>query len=408
MIQSTKRFMKQAVYLSDTIATLATHDGYGLVGNAAIAVADGRIAWVGNRDRLPDVYRKIEPLDFGACLITPGLIDCHTHLIFAGNRAGEFEKRLNGASYEEIARDGGGIAATVNATRAAGEDELLRLALPRLETLTGEGVTTLEVKSGYGLDRDTELRMLRVARRLAQEANITVRTSFLGAHAIPNEYKGRADDYLHEVCLPTLRQAHGEGLADAVDGFCETIAFSPAQIETVFDRAKALKVPVKLHAEQLLHLGGAQLAARYDALSADHLEYANEADAAAMARSGTVAVLLPGAFHMLKQTRPPPVEAFRRHKVAMAVATDCNPGSSPLTSLLLAMNMACIRFGLTPLETLAGTTRNAARALGLQDRGALVARARADLAVWEVEHPSELSYHMGYNPLRCRIAQGAS
>ncbi|MEG9884179.1 MAG: imidazolonepropionase [Hyphomicrobiales bacterium] len=401
--------MKQAVYLSDNIATLALRsEGYGLVGNAAIAVENGKIAWVGHRDRLPDVYRKVEPLDFGACLITPGLVDCHTHLVFAGNRAGEFEKRLNGASYEEIAREGGGIAATVNATRAADEDELLRLALPRLKTLIGEGVTTLEVKSGYGLDRDTELRMLRAARRLAQEANITVRTSFLGAHAIPGEYKRRADAYLHQVCLPTLGQAHAEGLADAVDGFCEAIAFSPAQIETVFNCAKALKVPVKLHAEQLSRLGGAQLAARYDALSADHLEYANEADAVAMARGGTVAVLLPGAFYTLKETRSPPVQAFRRHKVPMAVATDCNPGSSPLTSLLLAMNMACLCFGLTPLEALAGTTRNAARALGLKDRGALVAGARADLAVWEVEHPAELSYHMGYNPLRRRIVQGAS
>ena len=314
--------------------------------------------------------------------------------------------RLEGRSYEEIARAGGGILSTVTATRAAGEDALLAAALPRVDALIAEGVTTIEVKSGYGLDIATECAMLRAARRIAAMRPVTVRTTFLGAHAIPPEYRGRADAYLDEVCLPALEAAHAEGLADAVDGFCEGIAFSPGQIARVFARARALGLPVKLHAEQLSNLGGARLAATNGALSADHLEYADEGDAAAMAAAGTVAVMLPGAFYTLRETQLPPIAAFRARGVAMAVATDCNPGSSPLTSLLLAMNMAATLFRMTPAECLAGVTAHAARALGLADAGHLRAGMRADLAIWDVESPAELSYRIGFNPLWKRIFGG--
>jgi imidazolonepropionase len=314
--------------------------------------------------------------------------------------------RLEGASYEAIARAGGGILSTVTATREASEDALLAAALPRVDTLLAEGVWTIEVKSGYGLDIDTELRMLRAARALADRREVTVRTTFLGAHAVPPDYKGRPDAYIDEVAIPALLAAHDAGLVDAVDGFCEGIAFDTAQIGRVFDAARALGLPVKLHAEQLSHMGGTALAAHHGALSADHVEYATEADAAAMAAAGTVAVLLPGAFYTLRETQVPPVAAFRQHGVPMALATDCNPGSSPLTSLLLTMNMACTFFRLTPEEALAGVTRHAAQALGLSDRGTLAEGQRADLAVWDVEEPAELAYRIGFNPLHRRIVGG--
>ncbi len=374
--------------------------------SGAVVVGSGRILWAGPDGDLPANFAAAEHQDVQGRLITPALIDCHTHIVHGGSRAREFEMRLKGASYEEIARAGGGIVSTVTDTRAASEDELLAQALPRLDALLAEGVAVVEIKSGYGLDIDTELAMLRVARRLEVARPVRIRTSFLGAHAVPAEYQGRADDYLTEGCLPALRKAHAEGLVDAVDGFCETIAFSTDQIARVFTEARALGLPVKLHAEQLSRQGGTALAARFRALSADHVEYANEDDARALAASGTVAVLLPGAFYTLRETQAPPVAAFRTHHVPMALASDCNPGSSPLTSLLLAMNMACTLFRLTPEEALRGVTLNAARALGLSDCGQITRGMRADLAVWNVEDPAELSYRIGFNPLHQRLIGG--
>jgi imidazolonepropionase len=381
---------------------------YGLIARGAVVIEDDRLAWVGPEAALPKRFHGADALDLEGRLVTPGLIDCHTHIVHGGNRAREFEMRLQGKSYEEIARAGGGIISTVAATRAASEDDLLATALPRVDALIAEGVTAIEVKSGYGLDTASERAMLRAARRIARERPILVRTSFLGAHAVPPEYRGRADAYLDEVCLPALDAAHAEGLVDAVDGFCEGIAFSPDQIARVFARARALGLPVKLHAEQLSNLGGARLAAAHGALSADHLEYADDGDAAAMAAAGTVAVMLPGAFYTLRETQLPPVAAFRAHGVPMAVATDCNPGSSPLTSILLAMNMAATLFRMTPEECLTGVTHNAARALGIGDAGQLRAGMRADLAIWDVESPAELSYRIGFNPLWKRIFGGRS
>ncbi|KUJ84134.1 imidazolonepropionase [Ruegeria marisrubri] len=399
----TKKFVLAA-------ARVATMDGssepYGMIAKGAAAIENGQITWVGAQDALPDRFRDWPREDLGGRLITPGLIDAHTHVVFGGNRAVEFEMRLNGASYEEIARAGGGILSTVNATRTAGEEELLADALPRVDALLAEGVSCIEVKSGYGLDRDTELRMLRAARRIETERPVRVKTTFLGAHAVPPEFKGKADAYIDEVCIPTLRVAHEQGLVDAVDGFCEGIAFDPAQIARVFDAAQELGLPVKLHAEQLSNLGGTKLAASYGALSADHIEYLDEDGVRAMSEAGSVAVLLPGAFYTLHETQIPPVDLLRSHNVPMALATDCNPGSSPLTSLLLTMNMACTLFRLTPLEALAGVTCNAARALGLDDTGTIAAGKRADLAIWNVEHPAELSYRIGFNPLCKRIFGG--
>lgn len=391
-----------------TNARLAGTDG-PVAAPGALALIGGRIAWAGAEADLPalDLSRHDLPRhDLGGRLVTPALIDCHTHLVHAGHRAREFELRLEGASYEEIARAGGGIVSTVAATRAATEEELVAQALPRLDALLAEGVATVEVKSGYGLDLDTELRMLRAARRLEALRPVRIRTSFLGAHAVPPEYQGRPDAYLAEICLPALHAAHAQGLVDAVDGFCEGIAFSPAQIARVFEAARALGLPVKLHAEQLSHQGGAALAAKHGALSADHVEYATEADARLMAGAGTVAVLLPGAFYFIRETQVPPVAAFRAQGVPMALASDCNPGSSPLTSLLLTMNMACTLFRLTPLEALAGVTTHAARALGLADCGRLAPGLRADLAIWDVETPAELCYRIGFNPLHARIFGG--
>ncbi len=390
------------------LATMQTGRSYGLIDDGAIIVEDGIIRWVGTEADLPDSALIHEEQNLQGRLITPALIDCHTHIVHGGHRAQEFEMRLDGASYEDIARAGGGIVSTVAATRNASLSNLVATALPRVDALIAEGISTIEIKSGYGLDCDTELNMLRAAMLIAQERPVRVKTSFLGAHAVPADYQGHADAYLDDICLPTLEAAHAEGLVNAVDGFCEGIAFTPKQIERVFEKAASLGLPVKLHAEQLSHLGGAQLAAQYGALSADHLEYTNDDDARVMAASGTVAVLLPGAFHTLRETKHPPVQAFRQFGVPMAIATDCNPGSSPLTSLLLAMNMACTFFRLTPEEALAGVTRNAARALGLNDTGMIKAGLRADLALWNVEHPAELAYRIGFNPLHKRVFGGSS
>jgi imidazolonepropionase len=379
---------------------------YGLVEDAAIAIETGHIAWAGTHADLPSQYAGWLAQDMGGRLVTPGLIDCHTHIVFGGNRAREFEMRLEGATYEEIARAGGGIVSTVTATRTASVGDLVADALPRVDHLLAEGVTAIEIKSGYGLDVDTELNMLRAARRIEAERPVRVKTTFLGAHAVPAEYKDRADAYIDEVCIPALEAAHAEGLADAVDGFCEGIAFSPAQIERVFVKARELGLPVKLHAEQLSNLGGAKLAAEYGALSADHLEYLDEDGVKAMAAARTVAGIVPGAFYTLREKQLPPIDLFRKHGVPMAVATDCNPGSSPMTSLLLSMNMACTLFRMTPEEALSGVTRNAAKALALDDCGTIEPGRRADLAVWNVEHPAELAYRIGFNPLHQRIFSG--
>lgn len=388
------------------LATMAG-PGYGLVERGAVAVRSGRIAWAGPADALPPEMAAWPAERLAGRLVTPALIDCHTHLVHGGTRAREFEMRLEGASYEEIARAGGGIVSTVRATREADDAALLGGALARARALMAEGVATVEIKSGYGLDIETELRQLRVARAVGAVTGLRVATSFLGAHAVPPEYHGRADAYLEEVCLPALDRAAAEGLADAVDGFCEGIAFTPAQIARVFARARAHGLPVKLHADQLSNLGGGALAARHGALSADHLEYLDAAGVAAMAAAGTVAVILPGAFYTLREERAPPIEALRAARVPMAVATDCNPGSSPMTSLLLAMNMAATLFRMTPEEALAGTTREAARALGLgHETGTVEAGKAADLAVWDAEHPAELAYRIGGTPLHRRIRGG--
>jgi imidazolonepropionase len=387
-----------------TAATMAEGtEPYGLIEDALIAIEDGRIAWIGRREDAPEAVRALPVQKQEGRLVTPGLIDCHTHIVHGGDRAREFEMRLEGASYEEVSRAGGGIVSTVRATRAADEDALVESALPRVDTLIAEGVTTIEIKSGYGLDIATELTMLRAARRLGAKRDIDVVTTFLGAHAVPPEYANDPDGYIDEVCIPALEAAAEEDLADAVDGFCEGIAFTPDQIARVFERATDLALPVKLHAEQLSNLGGAALAASYGALSADHLEYLDTSGVRAMADAGTVAVILPGAFYTLRETLKPPIAALRAAGVPMAIATDCNPGSSPMTSLLLTMNMACTLFRLTPEEALAGATRNAALALGLDDRGTLSAGLRADIAIWDVAHPAELSYRIGFNPLHHRI-----
>ena len=388
------------------LATLQNNDEFGIIDDGVIVLDGAHIAWVGGAIELPDTYRDQEIRNLGGRLVTPALIDCHTHVVFGGNRAVEFELRLNGASYQEVAQAGGGIVSTVTATRAASEDELLADALIRIDAMIAEGVTFIEVKSGYGLDRETELKMLRVARQIAKVRPIEVKTSFLGAHAVPAEYAGRADAYIEDVCIPTLRVAHTEGLIDAVDGFCEGIAFDTKQIARIFTVAKELGLPVKLHAEQLSNIGGTQLAAQYGALSADHVEYATDADAKALAAASTVAVVLPGAYYTLRETQAPPIQAFRNHGVPMALATDCNPGSSPLTSALLTMNMACTLFRMTTLEALLGMTVHAARALGELNRGRITATAPADLCVWDVEHPAELSYRIGFNPLHSRIFKG--
>ncbi|MCZ7660664.1 MAG: imidazolonepropionase [Xanthobacteraceae bacterium] len=386
------------------LATLAPgRPGLGLVERGAVGAVDGRIAFAGPETELPALWDAAREVRLDGRWITPGLIDCHTHLVYAGDRAHEFELRLAGASYEEIARAGGGIVSTVKATRAASEEALVAASLPRLDRLIAEGVTTVEIKSGYGLEIDAEARMLRAARRLGEARDVAVVTSFLGAHALPPEAAG-TDAYIDAVCrmIPGL-----DGLADAVDAFCEGIAFSPDQVARVFAAAGAAGLPVKLHADQLSNLHGAKLAAAHGALSADHLEYTDEEGVAAMARAGTVAVLLPGAFYVLRETRLPPVAALRQHHVPIAVATDCNPGTSPVTSLLLTLNMAATLFRLTVDEAIAGVTREAARALGLLDRvGTLEAGKACDLAIWDIERPAELVYRIGFNPLHARVRRG--
>jgi imidazolonepropionase len=396
--------MQRKLLVNMRLATMREGTPYGLLDGHAVGIEGDRIAFVAAENDVPADWHNAERDDLGGRLVTPALIDCHTHLVFGGNRAREFEMRLEGASYEEIARAGGGIVSTMVATREASEDELVDAALPRLDAMIAEGVGTVEIKSGYGLSVEHELKMLRAARRLGEVRPVRVVTSWLAAHALPPEYKGKPDAYIDEVVLLGMDAANAERLVDAVDGFCEGIAFSPQQIARVFDHARSLGLPVKLHAEQLSNLGGAKLAAGYGALSADHLEYLDEEGVEAMAASGTVATLLPGAFYTLRETQVPPVQALRDHNVPIAIATDCNPGSSPLASLLLTLNMACTLFRMTPEEALAGATRNAAKALGLAEEiGTIEAGKAAELAVWNVAEPAELAYRIGFNPLHKRI-----
>jgi imidazolonepropionase len=395
--------MTRTLFANVRLATMADADGIGALEDGALLVEGDRIAWLGLVREAPAAERTVE---CRGRLLTPGLIDCHTHLIHAGSRAKEFEMRLEGATYAEIARAGGGIVSTVKATRAASEDDLIATGAARLDCLLAEGVTTVEIKSGYGLDVDTELRMLRAARALARERPVDVVTSFLGAHALPPEFRDDRAGYLRLVCDAALPAVAEAGLTDAVDGFCETIAFTVEEIEQVFARASELGLPVKLHAEQLSDLGGARMAAQHGALSVDHLEYLDEADVPALAAAGTVAVLLPGAFYYLREAKVPPVAALRAQRVPMAVATDLNPGSSPVHSLIAAMNMACVLFGLTPDEVLRGVTAHAARALGLADRGRLAPGLRADLALWDADGPADLVYSLGLNRCAAVVRKG--
>ena len=397
-----RRMIADTLWTDARLATVAD-DGLGLVEPGAVAAADGRIVYAGPAADAPRARVTV------ACegrWITPGLIDCHTHLVHGGNRAHEFELRLAGASYEEIARAGGGIVSTMRATRAADEDALLASALPRLDALLAEGVTTIEVKSGYGLDLATETRMLRAARRLGRERAVGVTTTFLGAHAVPPEFAGDADGYIGQVCGEMIPAIAAAGLADAVDAFCERIAFSPEQVARVFAAARAHGLPVKLHAEQLSNLGGAALAASFGALSADHLEYLDADGVAAMAKAGTVATLLPGAYYFTREHQAPPLAALRAAGIPIALATDCNPGTSPLTSLLLVLNMAATMFRMTVDECLRGVTANAARALGRDDIGVIAPGRWCDLAIWDVERPAELVYRIAFNPLHARVFRG--
>lgn len=383
-------------------------DKYNSIKDAAIGVVDGKIVWIGKHSALPN-HNSAQKFDLEGGWVTPGLIDCHTHLVFGGNRAGEFEQRLNGVSYADIANAGGGIAASVEATRNESETQLLTSAKKRLKALIVDGVTTVEIKSGYGLNIETEIKMLKVAKQLENELPVTVKTTCLAAHAVPLEFDKNADAYIDYCCEELLPAIADSGLADAVDAFCEGIGFSPEQVERYFQAANKLGLPIKLHAEQLSALSGSSLAARYNALSADHLEYADENDVVAMAKSGTVAVLLPGAFYILKETQLPPIELLRKHKVPMAIATDANPGTSPVLSLRLMMNMACTLFGMTPEETLAGVTTNAASALGLDEtHGELKIGSVADFVCWDVQSPGELSYWLGGDLLKHRIKSGVS
>jgi imidazolonepropionase len=409
MVQPKDATRVDTIWLNARLATMSPGSpGLGIVESGAIAAHEGRIAFAGPRSELPAGWRDgARIIDCEGRWITPALIDCHTHLVYGGDRAHEFELRLAGATYEEIARQGGGILSTVRATRAASEDELLRTALRRLDALLAEGVGTVEVKSGYGLELSAERKSLRIARRLADERRVAVRATFLGAHALPPEFADDRAGYIAYVVQEMLPKLAGDGLIDAVDGFCESIAFAPDEIARVFDAARRAGLTVKLHAEQLSNSGGAMLAAKFGALSADHLEYANEADVAAMAKAQVVAVLLPGAFYTLHERVAPPVALMRKHGLRMAIATDSNPGTSPLTSPLLALNMAATLFGLTVDECLAGITRNAARALGLEaETGSLETGKWADLAIWDIERPAELVYRLGFNPLHARVWRG--
>lgn len=391
------------------LATMAdTGEAYGAIRGAALGWKDGRIVFAGAADALPDrpeaLCARVESA--AGALITPGLVDCHTHLVFGGNRANEFDMRLNGASYEDISRAGGGIVSTVRATRALDDAALLQESLQRARALVDDGVTTIEIKSGYGLDQASELMMLRVAREIGRQLGVSVRTTFLGAHAVPPEYSGRQADYIDHVCNVLLPDVARSGLADAVDAFCENIGFTPQQTRKVFAAARDLGLPVKLHADQLSDLGGGALSAEFSGLSADHIEHTSEDGVRAMASAGTVAVLLPGAFYALRDTTLPPINALREHGVAMAVATDLNPGTSPMLSLRLAMNMACTLFRLTPEEALRGATVNAARALGLSDRGCLVEGMRADFVIWNAATPADLCYWIGGSLARRVVVAG--
>jgi imidazolonepropionase len=399
------------VWRNARLATFAPPDGdgggFGEIEDGVIASRDGRIAFVGAARDAPSALDAEEIIDCAGRWITPGFIDCHTHLVYAGDRAQEFERRLNGESYESIARSGGGIAATVQATRAASEQQLVDESLPRLDALLAEGVTTIEIKSGYGLSLEHERKQLMAARALQQRRELCIATTFLGAHALPPEYTGRSDDYIREVCEHMLPQLASEGLIDAVDAFCERIGFSREQTRRVFTAARAHNLPIKLHAEQLSNSHGAALAAEFGALSADHLEYLDEAGVAALAKSNSTAVLLPGAFYFVRETQLPPIEQLRQHGVRIALATDCNPGSSPLTSMLWLMNLAATLFRLTVAECLIGVTRSAAHALGLADRiGTLEVGKSCDLAIWNVNRLAELVYRMGHNPLHARVWRG--
>ena len=399
--------MSQTLFINATIACLDSESGYGLREHSAVLVEAGKIAWLGTMQEQPAVS-DADVIDCAGRLLTPGLIDCHSHLVYGGDRADEFEMRLEGASYAEIAQRGGGIISTVTATRAASEAELFAQALPRLNSLLDEDVTTIEIKSGYGLDSDNEIKMLRVARQLENEFQVRVQNTFLGAHALPPEYAGRADDYIELVCDEMLPRAHAEGLVDAVDVFIESIAFSLEQGKQVFACAQALGLPIKAHVEQLSDLGGATMAAARGALSVDHIEYLAAADVASLAHGDTVAVLLPGAFYVLRETQLPPLAALREHQVPIALASDANPGSSPVTSLLLIMNMACTLFRLTPAEALRGVTINAARALGLQTEiGSIEVGKQADIVLWNVAKPSMLSYQIGINPCAAVMQAGS-
>ena len=398
-----------SLWVNVHLATMTATGPYGMVKDGAIAIGGNRILWLGGKIDLPaDLESRAEKVYDGQNgWITPGLVDCHTHLVYAGSRAREFELRLQGVTYEEIARQGGGIRSTVSDTRQADEQSLFSQSAPRLQAMMQEGVTTVEIKSGYGLDLETELRMLRVARQLGEKYPVTVVPTYLGAHALPPEFESRSDDYIDFVCQTVMPQVAAQKLAVSVDAFCESIGFTPEQTKRVFETAKKLGLAVKLHAEQLSDLQGAGLAARYGALSADHLEYISEEGIKAMATSGTVAVLLPGAFYFLRETKLPPVDLLRRHAVPMALSTDCNPGSSPTTSLLLMLNMACTLFRMTPEEALAGITRNGARALGLEERiGTLEAGKDADFVLWDITEPAELAYQVGFNPLKNVVRHG--
>ena len=398
-----------ALWLNVHLATMTASGPYGMIKDGAIAVGGNRISWLGKRADLPADYEsRVGTIHDGRKgWITPGLVDCHTHLVYAGSRAHEFELRLQGATYEEIARQGGGIRSTVDATREADEKVLLKQSAARLKALMQEGVTTVEIKSGYGLDLETELRMLRVVRQLGEKYPVTVVPTYLGAHALPLEFEGRGDDYIEFVCETVMPEVAAQKLAVAVDAFCEKIAFTPAQTERVFKTAQKLSLTVKLHAEQLSDLNGTALAARFGALSADHLEYASEESIQAMSSSGTVAVLLPGAFYFLREKKLPPIDLLRRYNVPIALSTDCNPGSSPTTSLLLILNMACTLFNMTPEEALSGITRNSARALGLQHRiGTLESGKDADFVLWDIAEPAELAYRLGFNPLKQVVRRG--
>ena len=400
-------FLVDTIWRNARIATMSAGSrNYGIIEDGLIAAQDGRIAWIGPASEAPQ-FNSVHLHDLQGRWITPGLVDCHTHLVYGGNRALEFEQRLQGATYEEISRAGGGIVSTVRETRNATLEMLVYQAAPRLESLMADGVTTIEIKSGYGLNTETEIKMLEAARALAEDRNIRVQTTFLGAHALPPEAEGDSDAYIRQVCEEQLPAVAAAGLADAVDAFCEGIGFSNDQTRRVFEAARAHGLPVKLHAEQLSNLGGAALAAEFGGLSADHLEYVDEAGIEAMVKTGTVAVILPGAFYFLRDTHVPPVDLMRKHGVPMALASDSNPGSSPMGSLLLALNMACTLFHMTPVEALAGVTCQGAAALGLQDEtGSLETGKACDLAVWDIDHPAELSYTIGLNRLHMRVWNG--